>query len=274
MQQKAGQASWIMGDGHVHIHNSFDTGKLFKAALNNFSRYTQDLGLTGNINYFLLLTESAGTEAFVQLQDSPNSVTGFTIQPTDDANCLRMDSDRGTTLFVVAGRQIVTAEALEVLALGLDTRYPDGRPMQEILRDLQEKNCLMVLPWGAGKWLGKRGRIIESTVQSFHNRSFFLGDNGNRPFFWPRPAVFARAVTQGTDNLQGSDPLPFADQEERAGSFGFYLPGTVSSNRPFQSLVQRLTGPENSLQAYGKPERALPFFHLQISMQLSKRFNK
>lgn len=274
MQQKADQDSWIMGDGHVHIHDSFDIGKLFKTALNNFSQYTQSIALTGNINYFLLLTESAGTEAFVRLKDVPNSVTGFTIQPTDDANCLRVDSDRSATMFVVSGRQIVTAESLEVLALGLNAPYPDGKPMQKILQELQEKYCLMVLPWGAGKWLGKRGRIIESTVQSFRNRSFFLGDNGNRPFFWPKPAIFAKAAEQGTTNLQGSDPLPFADQEERVGNFGFYLPGTLSSSRPFQSLVQQLTGPENTLQSYGKPERALPFFHLQISMQLSKRFNK
>lgn len=270
MQAKTDHNSWIMGDGHVHIHDSFALDKLFKAALDNFNHYTHYLSLKGTLNYFLLLTESAGTEAFTRLRNSPGQVDGFTLRTTDEANCLQMDLHQNASLYVVAGRQIVTAESLEVLALGLDTTYPDNNPLQEILRDLENKNCLMVLPWGAGKWLGKRGRIVQRTVQSFRNSSFFLGDNGNRPFFWPKPAVFSQASKMGTGNLQGSDPLPFRNQEERVGSFGFYFPGTVSSARPFHSLKQQITAPESSLQSFGRPERILPFFCLQISMQLSK----
>ncbi|MCI5221830.1 MAG: hypothetical protein D3924_03950 [Candidatus Electrothrix sp. AR4] len=272
MQPSTDRNSWIMGDGHVHIHDTFDCGKLFFAALNNFKQYAQSLHLTGTTYSFLLLTESAGTEAFIRLRDTANN--GFTVQPTGDSNCLRVVLHSGEALFVVAGRQIVTADSLEVLALGLDAPYPDGRPIHEILQELKDRNCLLVLPWGAGKWLGKRGGIIEETVQTFNTSAFFLGDNGNRPFFWPQPAVFSRAIHLGTGNLQGSDPLPFPDQEVRAGSFGFYLPGTVRSEHPFQSLLQQLTVPENSLRSFGKPERALPFFHLQISMQLNKYFNR
>ncbi len=280
MQPGPDRISRIMGDGHVHIHDSFDCGGLFSAALRNFRQYAQSLHLTGEMHYFLLLTESAGTEAFIRLRDAHprqhSGIGGFTVRPTGDANCLQvsLNSGSGDALFVVAGRQIVTAESLEVLALGLDVPYPDGRPIHEILEELQKTNSLLVLPWGAGKWLGKRGRIIKETVASFRTPALFLGDNGNRPFFWPRPAVFSRAAAAGIRKLQGSDPLPFAGQEQRAGSFGFHFPGTVDSDRPFYSLRQQLTDPETNIQSFGRPERALPFFHLQISMQLSKHFSR
>ena len=42
--------------------------------------------------------------------------------------------DRGKLrFFVVAGRQVVTAEGLEVLALACDGGFPDGRPLADIL---------------------------------------------------------------------------------------------------------------------------------------------
>ncbi|XOF32450.1 MAG: hypothetical protein ACL93V_10410 [Candidatus Electrothrix sp. YB6] len=283
MQPGPDRSSRIMGDGHVHIHDSFDCGELFAAALKNFTRYAQSLQLTGMVHFFLLLTESAGTEAFIRLRDAhpgqhngSGGSNGFTVRPTGDANCLRvaLNSGSGDELFVVAGRQIVTAESLEVLALGLDAPYPDGRPIRKILEELQKKDCLLALPWGAGKWLGKRGRIVEEIVTSFRSPAFFLGDNGNRPFFWPGPAVFSQAAAAGIWNLQGSDPLPFAGQEQRAGSFGFHFPGTLYSEHPFQSLRQQLIDPETNIHSFGRPERALPFFHLQISMQLSKHFSR
>ena len=273
MQQKPNHNSWIMGDGHVHIHKTFDLETLFPAALNNFQQHTQSLGLQGKIHHFLLLTESAGTEAFIQLRQSPNAVKDFTIQATGDENCLQIKSNQDTGFSIVAGRQIVTAESLEVLALGLDRPYPDDKPIQNILEDLQDENCLLVLPWGPGKWLGKRGKIIERAIRSFHTPSFFLLDNGNRPFFWPRSALFSQAAERGITNLQGSDPLPFPNQEKRVGSYGFFFPGTIGNEHPFKSLVHQLTAPENNLQSYGNPERALPFFHVQISMQLSKRLH-
>lgn len=52
----------------------------------------------------------------------------------------------------MAGRQIVTAEKLEVLALGTDLDIDDGRPIREVLSLVTENGGLPVIPWGAGKW--------------------------------------------------------------------------------------------------------------------------
>jgi hypothetical protein len=275
MQQESGSGSWIMADGHVHLHDSFVANDFFTAARNNFYHYREALHLTGKIHFFLLLTESANTEAFLQLRDGQKQIPGWNVHSPADATSLLIEPvSRDTTLFVIAGRQIVTAESLEVLALGLDAPCRDGKPLQVILQELRDSNSLTVLPWGAGKWLGKRGRIIRQTVNAAVTPDFYLGDNGNRPFFWPKPAVFKQAAAKGIADLAGSDPLPFINQEKRPGSFGFYLPAAVDRQHPFQSLRQHLEQADNSPSPFGRTGSTWSFFHLQISMQLSKLYRK
>lgn len=272
------KTSWILGDGHVHIHESFQLKVLFDAALHNFQHTARSLDIEGNIDRILLLTESAGADFFDHIRRvnhiPTGSTDGFTVQPTDDPNCLRIESTDGRVLHIIAGRQIVTAESLEVLALGLDQSYPDGKPITAVLEDLKTKNCLMTLPWGAGKWLGKRGKIIRETVQAFKNGKLFLGDNGNRPFFWPLPGIFSESGKKGIANIPGSDPLPFKNQEKRIGSFGFLVPGHVNPATPCQSLFRILTETDIAIQSYGKTEKLLPFLFHQISMQLVKTRRK
>ena len=103
-----------------------------------------------------------------------------------------------------------------------------------------------------------------------HPAAFFLGDNGNRPFFWPLPALFARAASRGIRNLAGSDPLPFPGQENKVGSFGVRLSGRIDPLRPFSSLRSLLRNPEVPLYPYGRSERLYPFVRHQIGMRLRK----
>ncbi len=276
MLKRAEHNSWIMVDGHVHVHDLFSLKTLFSRAGKNFSKHGQALHLSGTIHHFLLLTESSGTEFFASLRENADLVPGFRAMQTREGNCLCLQSEQNRTevVYLVAGRQIVTAESLEILALGLDHPFTDYRPMAEVLRELKETSCLCVLPWGAGKWLGRRGRLVEQTVLSVLHKRFYLGDNGNRPFFWLRPEIFSRAAALGIRNLPGSDPLPFVGQEKRVADFGFFLPGTVERSRPFRSLRQYLEQPETNITPYGSPEHLLPFFNLQIRMQLAGMFSR
>ena len=266
--------SWIIGDGHVHLHQIHPLEAILTAALANFRSAERSLSLEGPVARFLLLTESHGVDEFAQLAGMTGQqrlLPGLTVAQTGEPGTLRITAADGQTLHVVAGRQIVTRERLEVLALGHAGPYPDGLPVNQMLEELEGATCLRILPWGAGKWLGRRGQIVEEILGRSHSTSLFLGDNANRPAFWPLPAVFAAAAARGIRNLPGSDPLPFRGQQRKAGAFGFYLPGSIAEDLPFGSMYNLLCAPEAKPTPYGRLEGLFPFFHHQIAMQLGKK---
>ncbi len=277
----------IFVDGHVHLHPCFRLDVLLASALRNFQVLAQEVNAAQTAG-FLLLTESAGIDVFSSLKAEPtpgqtSTVADFQIKQTGEAETLVVRDASGAELYLVAGRQIVTADRLEVLALGYDSSFPDGQPIDQVLAQLAAQastesaafasSCrpLAVVPWGAGKWLGTRGQKVAQLVAQAEAHPFFLGDNGNRPFFWPLPALFKTAQSCGIRNLPGSDPMPFPGQEKKVGSFGLRLSGAIDPQAPFSSLRALLLNPASSLAPYGRCERLYPFFKHQISMQLHKK---
>lgn len=263
-----------MVDAHVHIHKHFDLNRLFLISLQNFRKSLNQFSIFESFESFLLLTESAGVNGFNDLtaiadQEIPGN--DFIVQKTEENCSLKITTSGGQDLFVVNGKQIVTAEKLEVLALGLNRDYPDGRPLHYVLDDLEASGCLRVLPWGAGKWLGNRGKIIDALIATWHSGSIFLGDNGNRPSFWPLPKVFERGRERAMYNLPGSDPLPFPESEKKSGSSGFMLRGQVAPEAPFQSLLSAVQSMPQAALPYGTPESFIPFVKNQLKMQLFKK---
>jgi hypothetical protein len=269
--------SWIFGDGHVHVHECYDIQELFATALKNFHEARNNIHREAKAEFYLFLTESAGVDWFDRWKKlvgkGQETITGFSVATTGDDNCLCLSNKDGDSLFIVAGRQIVTAESLEVLALGEKGPYPDGRPIATVLQELDNETCLRVLPWGAGKWLGKRGRTIRDILTGWNEGTLFLGDNGNRPYFWPLPSTFAIAGQRSIYNLPGSDPLPFSGQEKRAGSYGFFLPGMIDTKHPFASVRKMIIQNSSAMCSYGRTERFMPFFRHQLAMQFCKKNN-
>ncbi len=264
----------IIGDGHVHFYPDYDIERFFRCAFANFRAAAVRLQAGKTPIFFLLLTESAGHNLFSRLRREKYFGQGLRILTTGEAQTLAVHMQEEMYCFVVAGRQIVTAESLEVLALGMNSPFPDGLPLREVLAGVCDSGALAVLPWGVGKWLGRRGKIMRSLVESAQAGDFFLGDNGNRPFFWPISPLFSKAAERGIFNLPGSDPLPFAGQENKAGSFGFYLDGNVEPDAPFSGLKHLLTEAARPPGTYGRPERILPFLHHQFSMQAGRFLNR
>jgi hypothetical protein len=266
-------ATHIMVDAHVHLHACHSLQRLFMISLQNFRQALQRFHIYEPFEAFLLLTESAGTNRFDELRAmvGADRSDDFNIVSTPEDITLHVETQGGQSLYVVAGKQIVTAERLEVLALGYPHAYPDGRPLTYVLDDLRESGCLRVIPWGAGKWLGKRGRIVKALIASWGNEPLFLGDNGNRPFFWPLPEVFAGVGKNHLYNLPGSDPLPFSGEEKKAGRCGFMLRGALNNHLPFEGLKSRLIADPRTAIPYGTPERFIPFFKNQLSMQMAVR---
>lgn len=266
-------------DSHVHIYECFDLAALLNSAYENFSLEAARHSSAGAFTGMLMLTETAGHDWFSRLSgyaETHQPVTGteggtWHFSSTQEDCSLLARSSSGRELIVMAGRQVVTSENLEVLALATRARFLDGAPLAHLLMSINEQDAIPVVPWGAGKWFGERGGTLRSLLESTDRVSFFLGDNGGRPVFWPRPAMFRLGERHGTRVLPGTDPLPLPQEASRCGSFGIVIRRSVSPQQPRAELKRLLEDRTVELIRYGKLEKTVRFLRNQLQLRLLKR---
>jgi hypothetical protein len=134
-----------------------------------------------------------------------------------------------------------------------------------------DAGALPVVPWGFGKWSGRRGRLLAEFLAGPAAHGLYLGDNGGRPWFWPTPRPFDRVGAAGRRVLPGSDPLPFASHQARAGSYGLCLDVVIEDERPFDRLVSALMNQNHAATRYGRLAGSMDFLRDQCAMQIVKR---
>jgi hypothetical protein len=269
----------VFVDAHVHIHDCFDSQYFFDAAAKNFAFHSSRAVAARHHKYVLCLTETCGVDRFSELArqadaDSTNITTTGSVwrfRRTGDDRCLIAYHPGFGEINIVAGRQIVTAERLEILAMGSLAKWEDGPAAADIVESVIGSGAIPVLPWGFGKWLGHRRRAVGSLIEKFGDGSLYLGDNSGRPRMLPDPAEFRVAKGSGMRILPGSDPLPFASECDRAGSFGFYADDVANREGVWTGLCSLLQRGEGNLQNYGSLESSLRFARNQIAMQYVTR---
>jgi len=270
----------ILVDAHVHVHGCFDLQNFLDSALENFrteaARWQQGDSFSG----VLLLTESAQVnwfQRFAFYADSERLIgrgNDWSFSRTNEACSLRAGCAAGLGFFVIAGRQIITAEKLEVLALATEKEFVDGLPLQQVIQTVTENDAIPVVPWGFGKWMGKRGRFLMEKLKQADKSDFLLGDNGGRPIFLPRPYHFKLAESKGIRVLPGSDPLPFASECLRPGGFGFAVEGRLNPKQPASDIRRILIDSAIRPRPYGALEMPYRFFRHQLAMQILKQRRK
>ena len=262
----------VLVDAHVHFHDCFSWEVFLNAAAANFALARRELAVGNDSPGCMMLTESAGVNYFCALVNEPKLVSSFGWRVTatgEDCSVLLTSAERDT-IIVVAGRQIVTAESLEVLALGTTEEVPDGRAIREVLDAVVNLNATAVVPWGFGKWWGRRSRIVTGMLLFNTGLRIFLGDNGGRPTLSMRPRLFSLGEAKGVFVLPGSDPLPFADHAGRAGRYGFVLNQRISLEHPYETIRAGLRGLTASPRVFGRREGLARFAVSQFRMQLRK----
>jgi hypothetical protein len=276
LQGETGHESSVLIDAHVHLHDCFPPATFLESARRNFESAALQHGWPAPLGV-LMLTESEGVDWFGRLErladdgQDAAALAPWTVAPTADPCAL--EARCGTRrLVIVAGRQVVAREGLEVLMLGTRAMVPDGGCLADLLAEAARLGALRVIPWGAGKWLFGRGRLLTSIIANQRSEDgFFLGDGAGRPFFWSTPNHFPEAERRGIRVLPGTDPLPFPSQAGRAGRFGFRLDGRLDLSRPAEGIKSALRDPGSRLTPYGRLERVLPFLRNQVAMQQRKR---
>jgi hypothetical protein len=259
----------ILFDAHVHIYDCFDLDNFFASAFKNLSMAGKKVGLHEDCHYFLLMTESREINYFKELEYKRASPS-YQIKTVEENLSLAV-SHRDYPqmhLNVVAGRQVVTSEKLEVLALITPETFPDGQMnISEALQAVDAAGGVAVCPWGAGKWLGLRGKVLEQQLSRSKEQKMYLGDSGGRPSFWPTPELL-KAADHKDGLISGSDPLPIAGQEKRVGSFGTTIRADCDQTAPAASLRQLILSAERELGTFGRGMCPLIFFWNQLRLRV------
>jgi hypothetical protein len=262
-------------DAHVHIHDCFELDEFLVAAVKNFQMHSVGDSDCPQPRFVLCLTESYGADYFSRLTSVLNKtksgVGRWSFGSSGSDVSLLASHPQFGSLEIVAGRQIVTAERLEVLALGTTRTWEDGQTTGHVIASVTDAGAVSVLPWGFGKWLGRRRRVVESLINEFGGGSVYLGDNSGRSAVLPTPPEFALAEAKGMRVLPGSDPLPFESESNRAGSFGFQIDCLSVQDSAWKELCVMLTQGQGELRPFGKLESPFRFARNQIAMQYKTR---
>jgi len=266
----------VLVDSHVHFHECFVRDCFLDAAHENFLRAARTLDLRKRPLGFLLLTEIDDHTFFRALRQGTGTTSRspWRFVPTSEAESLIGYRDGEPSLIIVSGSQVTTREGLEVLALCCSTALGDGFEILEAVETVRAAEGLPTIPWGFGKWSMGRGRILADLLNREEPSEIYLGDTSVRWRHAGRPRAFRSALGRGIRILPGSDPLPFPNDADKAGSYGFLLNLPLDLAKPAQSLKRALQKPDTVPEPYGNGERLLGFIRKQIGMQIRKRLKR
>lgn len=262
-------SAYVLVDAHVHVHPGFAGDAFLDAAWENFRKAAVALGRAEVFLGCLLLAEMRDSRWFRQAWHGLDGAWSF--ERISEAESLVARRASGESLLVIAGRQIVTREGLEVLALAGDAEVPDGLPFGEALERVRASGALPVLPWGFGKWWGRRGKLVAGALAHRGSAVLFLGDNAGRPAAGGAPRLFQEAQARGVAVLPGSDPLPLPWHTGRAGSYGFVLEGGLSDDSPASDLRRRLRELQGSPRSFGRRVTLPDFLRDQAALRAGRR---
>ena len=260
----------ILVDSHVHYYDCYRQEAFFSGAARNFDGAARALKVSENYRGCLLLSETSQDHYFsawrAEAERSGDGEGPF--QKTEEACSLLFARPGQPPLTIIAGRQIATAERLEVLALGHDGEFADGQDLASTLEAVAQTSALAVIPWGFGKWWFKRGRLLSTALKAGNPANLRLGDNGGRPRGAPASAIFTAARAQGYGILPGTDPLDLPEETGRAGGYGFALETAWDAERPFASLKAALEAEGPDIRSFGSRVGLAKFLISQIRIRL------
>ncbi|MEV5022837.1 hypothetical protein MRBLMA1_002699 [Sphingobium sp. LMA1-1-1.1] len=240
----------LMIDAHVHLHPGDDPWDRLMQA---HERMMAAAGGKDCLAVFML-AEQQGCDAFGTLKASART--------TAEPESLWLETG-SADLLVLAGRQVVSAERLEMLALATAADFVDGAPAEQLIEAMDAADALIILPWGVGKWAGARGRLVDRLLAGDSEERLLLGDNGGRPAFWPERRFRHRTV------LRGSDPLPLGGDARRIGTFGTMVQGRLSADRPGRDLRLLIRSTGRQARHYGALAGPLHFLGNQFRLRMA-----
>ena len=225
----------VVVDTHLHLYPCYDRVKLLQSLIRGLR------SVAPGAQAAACLVDGAGSAGYRNLtKATAGDCDGVSVRtlPNGDAAIVRC-GDLGRVV-IVAGRQIVTREKIEILALGTRQTFANGLDAAQTVEDILTQGALPVVSWAPGKWFFKRGRVVSSLLERFRPDQLLIGDTHLRPTVWPRPRLMKRAARMGFRTVCGSDPLPIIGEETRAGAYATAFTGKLDEEDPTASFKRLL----------------------------------
>lgn len=233
----------IAGDGHFHLYPCYEPANAIGNLINNLDLMAESARghePGQDVLKIAFLAESKQHDYFHKiLKNEINFRTiDLEVLAGPEEHCISFNKQGKFILALVAGRQIVTKERLEILGLGMEGIVPDGLLAEETVERVIAAGGLPVLAFSPGKWLFKRANIVRQLVETKFSRPFLVGDSALRPLGWGEPEIMRRARSNNVAVLPGSDPLPLPKDEKYAGCYGFVYQGSFDQAKPLTSMKE------------------------------------
>lgn len=254
----------LLIDAHIHLYPVHHLALAIKHAHRNMEKAVPDPEAVR----IWLLTERSDCDAFAQILKN-GSVDGYSVKPVEDGRAMYLPE---ANLYIVAGRQVITQEGLELCALATTAQVQDrAMTTYEGIGFLLARGALVSINWAPGKWWGHRGKVVQSLLAEAPRPGVFIGDTAMRPAFWRQPALMNDAMQRGWRIVAGSDPLPFAGEEKSFGRYGFSCQAAWNADEPVTSLHDALLDPVTVFTCWGTRRRSAEFVRRQIQIMLEKK---
>ena len=147
-------------DSHVHIYDCFNIKRFFESALNNFNFYCIKAGFNNFIG-FLFLTETKNDNYFNKIKGNlfDKEFNELVLKPinTNEETSL-VYTFNNNYLVLIAGKQIITSEKIEVLALGTIKKLDDGESLKDSIMEIKSKRSIACITMGSWEMVWRKGQ--------------------------------------------------------------------------------------------------------------------
>lgn len=200
-------------DTHLHLYPCFNLPLAFNQFLDNTSR------LGAQATRVACLAERYDCQYYQSIASGEMLPDGFKLQEVSENQVSLARNTDDLSLNLIPGRQIISQEKIEILALGCEEIIEDGQPALDVIYQIIQLGQVPVLPWSPGKWFGARGELIKKLITELEPGDFLVGDTPLRPYGWTTPDLMKLAISRGYSVVAGSDPLPFSGEEKWLGAY-------------------------------------------------------
>lgn len=254
-------------DSHIHFYDCWEISldQLLTTTHKNLSRHTKSSASPDFLPALCLLDTEKDVEPIWQKLQKRTSSEWTKVDIDFEPHSFWF-KNRGKTMLVITGRQINTAEGLEVLVIGNTDNITHDMPIKTILRQ-QSDNRLNIIPWAAGKWLSKRGRLLNQLLETMTPQQFVLGDNAGRPWLWKQIQQLEYARTHNIPVLCGSDPLPLQQHYLKSGTYGNLIITNLDLEKPWKSIIQAIYE-QPQTKKFGRLSSLSSFIVNQLKLRL------
>ena len=264
-------------DSHVHLYALDQLELLLEAARINFAGSFALQGMHPPDIGILVLTDLPHKSVFSEIRQlivqgriAEGKKTSWQLSLTDEPVSMKACHSNGSVIYLLAGRQIISLEKIEVLAIGSLAEFAGNPSCEEIIAQIASDGACSILPWGVGKWLGSRGQVMNRILEASLPTQFCLGDNAGRPAFWKKISQFALARKKSIPIVRGTDPLPLPGQIAKVGQFFSYVRTGFDESKPAAALVRLLCDQTTPWHDAGNLSSMIDFLRVQVMLRVNK----